>query len=279
MASFVTSGLLNSYMMSSPSERRAKVRYACRLKGAWRPLGSQGIAWESLLQDVSETGLNLLMDCELKRGTILAVKLDCPHERFARPVLVRVARCAEQADGLWSVGCTFTSQLKDAELLALLQVGAMTTPAALPGPQPAQTSPKPVPPPPVAQPAPVRKPERQPRQEPPSSFDPFLNGAGSAEHRRTPRRGAASVAVLISRPRESEHVEGWVINHSLGGMCLSSPRTYEVDTILRVRPKRGGESPPAIEVRVRAVSAEGHQYKLHCQYTTQPSASTMMAFS
>jgi len=278
MASFVTSGLLNSYMMSSPSERRAKVRHACRLKGTWRPLGSQGVAWESLLQDVSETGLNLLMDCELKRGTILAVKLECPHERFARPVLVRVARCAEQPDGLWSVGCTFTSQLKEAELLALLRVGAMTTPAALPGPQPSQPRPKPVPPPPAAQSAPVRRPERQPRPEPHPAYDPFLSG-GSSEHRRTPRRGCSSVAVLIGRPREHEQVEGWVVNQSLGGMCLSSPRTYEVDTVLRVRPKRGGESSPTVEVRVRAVSTEGHHFKLHCQFTTQPSASTMMAFS
>jgi hypothetical protein len=275
MAAFVTSPF-HSHALASTSERRAKVRYACRLKGAWRPLGSEGIAWEALLQDVSESGINLVMDCPQKKGTILAVKLDCNHERFNRPVLVRVAHAKEEQDGLWSVGCSFTAPLKEKELFALLQIGAMNTPASTPNPTPGATT---VPPPaPVAPPPPIaKKPERskQPLHHPAS--DPFLLGSRS-EHRRTPRRGGSSVVVNIGRPDSERPVEGWVVNRSLGGLCVCSPKNFEPDTILRIRVKRSAESAPSVEVRVRGSSTEGQRFMLHCQFIRQPSANTLMMF-
>lgn len=265
MPSFVTSSQLNGRVLAAPSERRAGVRYACKVKGAWRPLGSQGAAWEAVLQDVSEGGINLLMDSTFRKGTILAVKLDCPMERFKRPVLVRVAHCKQEEDGVWSVGCSFTARLKKRELLALLQIGAMQAAAEAP-----ESPPKTV---------------EASHSDHPSTVsrhhigDAFAD-ANTAERRRTPRRAGGSVSVTINRAGSSERpVEGWIVNRSLGGLCVCSPKAFEAESILKIRVKRGNLDPvPPVEVRVRGAREEGQRWMMHCQFTIQPSAHTLMMF-
>jgi hypothetical protein len=204
------------------------------------------------------------MESSFKRGTILAVKFECPGERFAKPVLLRVARCEQVEEGLWSVGCSFASHLQEKDLLSLLGAGTSIPPHE--GAQPLA-------------PAPQAKEIDFPAQpEVTASYDPFLAGSTS-EVRRTPRRGGASITVSFNRAGSTDRpLEGWVVNRSLGGLCLCSPRGFDVDTILRLKSKKGGDSAATLEVRVRGVREEGQRWMLHCQFTIQPSAQTLMMF-
>ena len=151
-----------------------------------------------------------------------------PWAASSGPCTCTVAHCKEQDHGLWSVGCAFTSRLNKLELLALLQFSATLTSAACADP--------------VAE-RPEAKRVRQPQQSGhPAEVDPFTAGSPS-ERRRTPRRGGDSVAVSIHRAGSSDRpIEGWVVNRSLGGLCVCSPKSFADDSILKIRPPRLGSS-------------------------------------
>lgn len=285
MSFFVPSGPVLPPTALAHSERRAKVRYTCRVKSTWRPLGSPSTAWDAIVQDVSESGLRLLMGLQQKRGTILSVNVECSHERFSKGILVRVTRCQPLQEGLWNVGCSFIKPLKEKELLALLQASAAGAPEHTPKPLAA----------PAARggseggsAAPAcgteaadasssfPDPRVYPMSVPPSAT---LSASGSPEKRRAPRRGSNLAVVRITRPGSwSKSAEGWVVNKSLGGMCLCSPRKFDTDAILEITPKRQSGSDSTLEVRVVQVRTEGTRYMLHCQFTKHPPAHVLRLF-
>src|SRR4051812_39247412 len=53
-------------------------------------------------------------------------------------------------------------------------------------------------------------------------FDPFIQGSRS-DQRRSFRRGGSTVQVLFAFPEQKDHPqEGWVVDRSMGGMCLGA---------------------------------------------------------
>ncbi len=285
MNSFVPLDPVLSATTSLPAERRAKVRYTCRVKSTWRPLGSPSTAWDAIVQDVSESGLRLLMGQEQKRGTILSVNLECGHERFSKGLLVRVTRCQPLKDGLFSVGCKFIRPLREKELLALLRTSGTTAPDMTCQPvaaplAPAENTGCRIPPkggteadaPTLS----VSGPGNSRASDPPVAA---VSASGSREKRRAPRRGSNLAVVEISRPGSwLKPVEGWVVNKSLGGMCLCSPRKFDTDTILKITSKRQSGSDSTLEVRVVEFRTEGTRYMLHCQFTKHPPAHVLRLF-
>ncbi|MCS6977388.1 MAG: PilZ domain-containing protein [Gemmatales bacterium] len=281
MSSFVPTGPVS---LTSFSERRAKVRYTCRVKSTWRPLGSPDTAWDALVQDVSETGLRLLVGTQQKRGTILSVNLECGQERFSKGILVKVVQCRSQEGGLWSVGCSFIKPLKEKELLALLHASADVG-AELAAPNPSVSRSVEAAARSSAVPTRHKREDAHATEEvsdahaktsPVESPSPM----GGAEKRRAPRRGSNLAVVQITRPGAwSKSVEGWVVNKSLGGMCLCSPRKFEEDTILEVRPKRSSGTDLTLEMRVVHVRQEGTRYMLHCQFTRHAAPHILRQFT
>jgi hypothetical protein len=285
MSFFVPSGPVLPPTALPHSERRAKVRYTCRVKSTWRPLGSPSTAWDAIVQDVSESGLRLLMGMQHKRGTILSVNVECGHERFSKGILVRVTRCQPLQEGLWNLGCSFIKPLKEKELLALLQSSAaaapeqtiepLTAPPATGGREKGSGAPA----------CRTEVADASPSSSRPNVFQAVvppsvaMSASGSPEKRRTPRRGSNLAVVQITRPGSwSKSVEGWVVNKSLGGMCLCSPRKFDTDTILEITPKRQSGSNSTLELRVVQVRSEGARYMLHCQFTKHPPAQVLRLF-
>jgi hypothetical protein len=80
--------------------------------GEKRPSGSG----EAPVQDVSAAGIGLLLPEQFKPGTLLAIDLP-GSEASAVTVLACVVRAAPQAGGMWDVGCQFTLELDDQDLL------------------------------------------------------------------------------------------------------------------------------------------------------------------
>lgn len=102
-------------------ECRVHVRFAHALRSTCRPLGREGGAWTARARDVSRTGIALVMEREVRVGTVLVVALDSLSGRFARPNLMRVVRVRRELGKGWLAGCTFVTPLSDADVEALLR--------------------------------------------------------------------------------------------------------------------------------------------------------------
>lgn len=286
MPSFFPTGLVSAGFAVSQGERRAKVRYTCRLKGTYRALGGPQAAQDALILDASESGLRLLMGVQQKRGTILSVAVEGGQERLARGVLVKVVQCRKHEGDLWAVGCRFVKPLEEAELLALLHASVRADPthppqpvtpggSAIAGENPRQT---------VTDTASSQQREET-RPTPASAPVDAMSAAnfaapmGGAEKRRSPRRGSGLAVVHISRTGAwGKPTEGWVINKSLGGMCLCSPRRFDEGTLLKVAPKRRSSEKAEVELHVLHVRQEGARYILHCQFVSHVPAHVLQRF-
>jgi serine/threonine protein kinase len=76
--------------------------------------------WPLVVQDVSASGVGLLLARRCEPGTELAVEVSAGADGEVRSVPVRVVRVRKDHYGHWTHGCAFLVPLGDAELSALL---------------------------------------------------------------------------------------------------------------------------------------------------------------
>ncbi len=76
--------------------------------------------WAAIIADISQGGVQLLLERRFEKGTGLAIELpgDGVHEPTV--VFVKVVHLRRQDDGTWALGCRFISELGDDELQRLL---------------------------------------------------------------------------------------------------------------------------------------------------------------
>ena len=107
--------------LTLPSDRRAFVRYPCRMETSCAPLTSgAGATWTASVCNISRGGLALLLNRRFEPKTILNIALSEPKENCPPNFLVRVAYVTKDASGDWSHGCEFMSKLGDEEVLSML---------------------------------------------------------------------------------------------------------------------------------------------------------------
>ena len=110
---------------SSPrSDRRAAPRYPSSVGSSCQPLGGEEIGWQAVVQDVSTTGLRLLVERRFEPGTVLIIKLLGSKAWVPAVVLGRVVRVEAHTSGKWILGCVFGGKLGEDE------VGAMRSSSA-----------------------------------------------------------------------------------------------------------------------------------------------------
>jgi hypothetical protein len=97
-------------------ERRAWVRYSSNQESFCHLIAAQmnNTCWLAKTQNISVSGVALLMDAPLERGMLVAIEL----EELSRPLLARVVQTTAHADRSWTAGCEFTSKLSDEEVHA-----------------------------------------------------------------------------------------------------------------------------------------------------------------
>ena len=242
----------------SVDEGRAWVRYACNADISFQPLGARpdGDWRPAALSNVSAKGIGLVMDARAQRGTILTVMIEGAAQRFSRPLLVRVTRATERADGRWQVGCTFAIPLGEEELGALVpaeQLGSVNSKAE-------------------------PKPSRPERERPAQTHDPFIQGSAN-ERRRFPRRHIAVPLSLHYGAVWDQSQDALAIDSSFGGLKLLTRQAFGRGTILRARSTKAPAQVPSVEVRVQSCAPQGTKWVIAAKFLQQPSAETMLYFS
>ncbi len=108
--------------------------------------------------------------------------------------------------------------------------------------------------------------------------DPFILGS-QFEKRTSLRRTGNPVPVVITDPTEpGEEFEGWVMDRSVGGLCVSSPRAFPVDSYLSIRAANAPDVIPSVRVRVRHHRRQNGRFAVGCQYTESYPWSVLLLF-
>lgn len=96
--------------------------------------------------------------------------------------------------------------------------------------------------------------------------DPFVFG-GSLEKRTALRRAGKSVKVLISTTAAREQpLEGWILDRSTGGLCVSVPQSFPQGTVLTIRAANAPPGTPSVRARVRHQRSHDDRWAVGCQY-------------
>jgi hypothetical protein len=102
------------------ARQRAAERIPCDLRLNSRLLRRRLACAALQVVDISLTGLALLLDRPLGRGTILAIDVQ-RGQATIRTLLARVVHVTERGPGAYAIGCEFASQLSEQELRELLR--------------------------------------------------------------------------------------------------------------------------------------------------------------
>lgn len=102
------------------SDRRVAVRHLSSRPGICRPVGGDPEwIWSGKVQDVSTTGLCLVLERRFEPGTVLTVQLSRGKLGPAPTLVVRVVRVESRSARSWAVGCTFGGRLDENEIETL----------------------------------------------------------------------------------------------------------------------------------------------------------------
>jgi hypothetical protein len=122
-------------------ECRVSERHSCGLETSCQPptvWGDKDLKWSARIEDISQSGLSLVLRRRFEPGSGLAIELPATATSPASTVLVRVVRVQQHA-GSWLLGCAFVSRLSEEELKTLLPASdpLKAPPSAEPAEEPA----------------------------------------------------------------------------------------------------------------------------------------------
>jgi hypothetical protein len=102
---------------------------------------------------------------------------------------------------------------------------------------------------------------------------------GPGEERRTsPRRSGNCVAAHLTDDSDNEPVEVWVMDRSLGGLCLLAEAPVAVGSRLRVRPRHASGRQFWTPIRVCACRRNREGWSVHCQFLQVPPMNVLLLF-
>jgi hypothetical protein len=98
------------------------------------------------------------------------------------------------------------------------------------------------------------------------------------DRRAAPRRKGNTVEVQILAGGSEEPVTAWVLDRSVGGLCLLAEHPLPEGVPVKVRPRKQSGQAPWTDVTVKSCRREGSQYELGCQFHRTPSWNLLLQF-
>lgn len=123
-------------------------------------------------------------------------------------------------------------------------------------------------------------PESEPQAE--DAVNQYLASRGKKsdpERRACPRRKAGNrVEVFLADESKQPQLFGWVIDRSMGGLCLNVEKPLSQGTILNVRPRNAPQTMPWIPIEIRSCRPEGNEWEIGCRFLNPPPWNELMIF-
>jgi hypothetical protein len=131
----------------------------------------------------------------------------------------------------------------------------------------------------AARPAPL--PEK-PVEEPATPFwaKTTANAKQPQQDRRSaPRRAAGNrVEVFLTTDAQVTPMLGWVVDRSVGGLCLSVEEPLSEGTILNIRPRKAPQTAPWLTIEIRSCRPDGSTWEVGCRFVQPPQWNDLLLF-
>jgi|GEM_PF-3084666 len=234
-------------------ERRRAARHRCNVRAQCRPFGkSRDEALFGVVQDVSAAGIRLTLDESFPKGTILELTvLRRNGDIVYAPHLIRVRRATKQSEGRWLIGASFVKQRSEDELRKFLSWSDRYEAVAR-----------------------VQKTTKDEN----SHIDPFVHGSIQERRKAARRKGSAVTVQIIQAIAATMPIEGWVVDRSCSGICVSLGRAFPKQAKLKVRPIKSGETGAWAQAIVKSCRQVGSRWLVGCEWQTQMPAAVLQLF-
>jgi hypothetical protein len=109
-------------------------------------------------------------------------------------------------------------------------------------------------------------------------FDPFVQGSPT-EQRNAFRRGGNPVEVLLARSgQQGQAVHAWVVDRSMGGLCIEAGEAFPPGTMVIVRALNAPTGTPWVDMEVKSCRPSKTEWELGCQFVKSPPWAVMLLF-
>ena len=98
------------------------------------------------------------------------------------------------------------------------------------------------------------------------------------ERRATPRRRKQIAALVADVNGMQDPSRAWIMDRSLGGLCLAVEEPREDGTLLRVRAASAPTRMPWVDVSVRHCRQKGDVWELGCEFVRTPTWDVLLQF-
>jgi len=118
-------------------------------------------------------------------------------------------------------------------------------------------------------------PDEKPGQANP---DPFVHGSSNEKRTALRRAGRPTKVTLSPDDDKSTQSPGWVLDRSVGGLCLFVYVPYPENTVLKLRADHAPAEVPWIKVEVKRCRTSRDGYELGIQFLTTPTWNVLLLF-
>jgi hypothetical protein len=120
--------------------------------------------------------------------------------------------------------------------------------------------------------APVRPAKAQ------EEYDPFTLGSPTEQRKSFRRTGNPTMVYLAQPDCKDQPKQGWVLDRSMGGLCILVDDEVEAGTSLAVIPVNAPPMTPWVDIEVRSCRASHDGFELGCQFVRTPAWSILLMF-
>lgn len=97
-----------------------------------------------------------------------------------------------------------------------------------------------------------------------------LETALETEDRRSSPRQRQSLRLAVQEVLTGIRYPAWLVDRSLGGMCLALDHRVEAGTLLAVRRASASDTIPWVDLRVRHVREYDSSWEIGCEFVRTP---------
>ncbi|HEY7330234.1 MAG TPA: PilZ domain-containing protein [Gemmataceae bacterium] len=99
------------------------------------------------------------------------------------------------------------------------------------------------------------------------------------ERRAAPRRKAGSrVEIYLTDDTKKKLLPGWVVDRSMGGLCLNVEEPLDEGTILNIRPRKAQQTAPWLSIEIRSCRPNGPSWEVGCRFLKSPQWNDLLLF-
>jgi hypothetical protein len=98
------------------------------------------------------------------------------------------------------------------------------------------------------------------------------------DRRSAPRRKGNRVEVFLTDDLKRSPIHGWVVDRSMGGLCLMVEKALTEGEVWQVRPRQAPQTAPWTAIEIRSCRADGGEWEVGCRFVKPPQWNDLLLF-